>query len=111
MHSTHTNGVHTIGQSPFSRAGKNLRFLKKVFRPRFLGFNVYTQSHTEHWTQEYDQLKSYTRRLRGHPFITSTKNPVFDPPPLCPHASTLDGPPSPMLTSPRARHEIHTALL
>jgi len=29
----------------------------------FLGFNVYAQSHAEHWTQEYDQLKSYTRRL------------------------------------------------
>jgi len=40
-----------------SRAGKNLRFLKKVFR--FLGFNIYAQSHAEHWTQEYDQLKSY----------------------------------------------------
>src|SRR6218665_1901100 len=23
--------------------------------------------------------------LRGHPFITSTKNQVFDPPPHCPH--------------------------
>ena len=30
---------------------------------RFVGFNVYAQSHAEHWTQEYDQLKSYTRRL------------------------------------------------
>jgi len=51
-------------------AGKNLRFLKKVFRFlgffrffRFLGFNVYAQSHAEHWKQEYDQLKGYTRRL------------------------------------------------
>src|SRR6218665_1195915 len=44
------------------RAGKNLRFLKKVFRFfRFLGFNVYAQSHAEHCTQEYHQLKSYTR--------------------------------------------------
>src|SRR6218665_953971 len=41
--------------------GKNLRFFKKVFR--FLGFNVYAQSHAEHWTQEYDQLKSYSRKL------------------------------------------------
>ena len=39
-----------------SRAGKNLRFLKKVFRflgffmlLRFLGFNVYAQSPAEHW--------------------------------------------------------------
>ena len=52
------------------RAGKNLRFFKNVFRFlgflgflgffrffRFLGFNVYAQSHAEHWTQEYDQLK------------------------------------------------------
>src|SRR6218665_4138266 len=47
-----------------TRAGKNLRFLKKVFRfLRFLGFNVYAQSHAEHWTQEYDQVKCYTRRL------------------------------------------------
>ena len=29
-----------------TRAGKNLRFLKKVFS--FLGFNVYAQSYTEH---------------------------------------------------------------
>jgi len=29
----------------------------KVFR--FLGFNVYAQSHAEHWTQEYVQLNSY----------------------------------------------------
>ena len=44
-----------------TRAGKNLWFLKrKVFRfLGFLGFNVYAQSHPEHWTQEYDQLKSY----------------------------------------------------
>ena len=56
-----------------TRAGKNLRFFKKAFRFlgflrvfrffRFLGFNVYTQSHAEHWTQEYDQLKGSTRRL------------------------------------------------
>src|SRR6218665_2228621 len=46
-----------------SEAGKNLRFLKTVFKLfrffRFSGFNVYAQSHAEHWTQEYDQLKSY----------------------------------------------------
>ena len=55
--------------SIYTRAGKNLRFLKKVFRFlgfldflsffRFLGFNVYAQSYAEHWTQEYDQPKSY----------------------------------------------------
>ena len=40
-----------------TRAGKNLRFFKKVFRFfKFLGFNA--QSHAERWTQEYDQLKS-----------------------------------------------------
>src|SRR6218665_2537399 len=29
----------------------------------------------------------------GHPFLTSTKNHVFDLPPPCPHASTWAGPP------------------
>ena len=42
----------------YIRAGKTLRFFKKFLG--FLGFNV---AHAEHWTQEYDQLKSYTRRL------------------------------------------------
>jgi len=32
------------------------KVFKKTFR--FLGFNVYAQSHAEHWTQEYDQLKT-----------------------------------------------------
>jgi len=32
--------------------------------------------------------------VRGHPFMTSTKNHVFDPLP-CPHASTWAGPPPP----------------
>ena len=46
--------------------------------------------------------------LRGHPFMMSTKNQVFDPlPPL----STWAGPPPPLWTSTRGRHEIHTALL
>ena len=44
--------------------------------------------------------------IRGHPFMTSTKNQVFDPPsPL----STWGGPP--LWTSTHGRHEIHTALL
>jgi len=45
------------------RAGKNLRFLEKVFW--FLGFNIYAQSHAEHWTQEHDQLKSYMAARAG----------------------------------------------
>ena len=61
-----------LRNSVTARAGKNLIFKKKFsgflgfFRFfRFLGFNVYAQSRAEHWTQEYDQLKSYpyTRRL------------------------------------------------
>jgi len=43
--------------------------------------------------------------------MMSTKNPVFDPPPLCPHASTWAGPSAPLRTSTRGRHEIHIALL
>src|SRR6218665_78716 len=50
--------------------------------------------------------------IGGHPFMTSTKNLVFDPPPPCPHAATWARPHLPPLwTSTRSRHEIHTALL
>src|SRR6218665_3030945 len=46
--------------------------------------------------------------VRGHPFMTSTKNQVLTPSPL----STWAGPPIPPLwTSTRGRNEIHTALL
>src|SRR6218665_989313 len=51
----------------------------------------------------------YTQ-VRGHPFMKSTKNPVFDPPPpvhMRPHGPD----PPPLWTSTRGRHEIHTALL
>jgi len=49
-----------------SRACKHLKDFLKVYGSLgffsvvlgFLGFNVYAQSHAEHWTQEYDQLKS-----------------------------------------------------
>jgi len=37
----------------------------------------------------------------GHPFMTSTKNQVFDSP-----LSTWAGPPPPLWTSTRGRHEI-----
>src|SRR6218665_3354879 len=61
----------TLYTCVYSRAGKNLRFFKKVFRVLgFLGFNVYAQSHAGHWTQEYDQLKSYTSRLTHPPVST-----------------------------------------
>src|SRR6218665_1415279 len=48
--------------------------------------------------------------IRGHPFMTSTKNLVFDPLPLstCVHMGRT---PSPLWTSTRGRHEIHTTLL
>ena len=49
-----------------SRAGKNLRFFKFLGFQVFQGFNVYAQSHAEHWTQEYHQLKSYTRTLKSY---------------------------------------------
>src|SRR6218665_677895 len=49
--------------------------------------------------------------IRGHPFMTSTKNQVFDPPPpvhMRPHGTD----PLPLLwASTHGRHEIHTALL
>ena len=65
---------------PASRAGKNLRFLKKVFRflrfLGFLGFNAYAPSHTEHWTQGHDHLKSYTRRLT-HALVERYKSNEF----------------------------------
>ena len=47
--------------------------------------------------------------IRGHPFMTSTKNSRFWPPSPCPHGL---GPPHPLLwTSTRCQQEIHTALL
>ncbi len=58
---------------------------------------------TVHWHRKYN----CTRRtpwwrvgIRGHPFMTSTKNWIFGPSP-CPHASTWVRPPSPLLESGR----------
>src|SRR6218665_3671359 len=46
--------------------------------------------------------KAMLKLLRGHPFMTSTKNQIFGPP--SPHAS-------PLWTSTCGRHEIHITLL
>ena len=62
----HSDGFIRQREPARTRAGKNLsvfRFFGFLVFFRFLGFNVYAQSHAEHWTQEYDQLKGYTRRL------------------------------------------------
>jgi len=61
-----------------------------------------------------EQERGKSEDIRGHPFMTSTKNQVLIPLP-CPHASTWDslplGTPSPLWTSKRGRHEIHTTIL
>src|SRR6218665_3814138 len=48
--------------------------------------------------------------LRGHQFTTSIKNHVFDPPSLCPHASTWAGPPSPSCGRPHTVDMKYTLL-
>ena len=54
----------------------------------------------------------YMTGLRGHPFMTSTKNRVLIPPPSCPHASTWARHPLPLLwMSTCGRYEIHITLL
>src|SRR6218665_1735394 len=47
--------------------------------------------------------------FRGHPFMTSTKNHVFDPPP-CPHASTWAGSPSAPCGRPNTVYMKYTPL-
>src|SRR6218665_2504037 len=49
--------------------------------------------------------------VRGHPFMTSTKNHVFDPPYPLSTCLYMGQTPSPLWTSTHGRHEIHTALL
>src|SRR6218665_4058525 len=44
-----------------------------------------------------DVCPNFALTVRGHPFMTSTKNHVFDPLPLCPPASTWAGPPLPLV--------------
>ena len=53
-----------LAWSIYSRAGKNLRFFKKVFRFfRFLGFNVRTVAGGTIDTRIRSRRKLYTRRL------------------------------------------------
>src|SRR6218665_243707 len=48
--------------------------------------------------------------LRGHPFMTSTKNHVFHPHSPCPHASTWAGPPYPPCGRPHTIDMKYTPL-
>ena len=50
-----------------------------------------------------------TNEVRGHPFMTSTKNQAFDPLP-CPHAYTWAGPPFPPCGRPHAVDMKYTPL-
>ena len=56
--------------------------------------NIYNSSSTNFSSTLYKVVQQSSNSLRGHPFMTSTKNHVFDPPsPL----STWAGPPSPLV--------------
>jgi len=71
---------------------------------------------TIHWYSSQTHTNTHTHKQRGHPFMTSTRNHVFDLPsslppslPPCPHGP--DPRFHPRWTSTHGRHEIDTALL
>ena len=55
-------------------------------------------------------ISSQYNKIRGHPFMTSTKNLIFDPPPSV-HMRPQEPDPSTLWTATCGRHEIHIALL